>query len=201
MTTVIGLTGGIGSGKSAVGDLLVEHGALLVDADVVAREVVVPGGPAFAPLVERFGQEILGPDGEIDRQRLADVAFASKETITALNDITHPAIGIAMIEQVAAAKETSDLVVVAVPLLTELHRETLGLNAVVVVDCPTELAIERLVAFRSFPEHDARARVAAQMSREDRLKMADFVIENAGDLGSLAHQVDALWPQLMALRD
>lgn len=201
MTTVIGLTGGIGSGKSAVGDLLVEHGALLVDADVVAREVVVPGGPAFAPLVERFGQEILGPDGAIDRQRLADVAFASKETITALNDITHPAIGIAMIEQVAAAKETSDLVVVAVPLLTELHRETLGLNAVVVVDCPTELAIERLVAFRSFPEHDARARVAAQMSREDRLKMADFVIENAGDLGSLAHQVDALWPQLMALRD
>ena len=161
----------------------------------------MPGGPAFAPLVERFGQEILGPDGEIDRQRLADVAFASKETITALNDITHPAIGIAMIEQVAAAKETSDLVVVAVPLLTELHRETLGLNAVVVVDCPTELAIERLVAFRSFPEHDARARVAAQMSREDRLKMADFVIENAGDLGSLAHQVDALWSQLMALRD
>ena len=199
MSVVVGLTGGIGSGKSAVADLLVAHGAALVDADVVARQVVVPGGPAFAPLVERFGEGILDGDGTIDRQRLADLAFADKESVAALNEITHPAIGIAMIEQVSHAAETSEIVLVAVPLLTELHRETLGLGAVVVVDCPTELAIERLVRFRSFPEQDARARVAAQMSREERVKMADFVIENTGDLPSLSAQVDDLWPRLVAL--
>ena len=199
VSVVVGLTGGIGSGKSAVADLLVAHGAALVDADVVAREVVVPGGPAFAPLVERFGEGILDGDGTIDRQRLADLAFADKESVAALNEITHPAIGIAMIEQVSHAAETSEIVLVAVPLLTELHRETLGLGAVVVVDCPTELAIERLVRFRSFPEQDARARVAAQMSREERVKMADFVIENTGDLPSLSAQVDDLWPRLVAL--
>ena len=197
MARIIGLTGGIGSGKSAATDLLARSGAIVVDADVVAREIVAPGAPAHLALVERFGPEILDATGAIDRQRLADVAFSSPENVAALNEITHPAIGISMYEKIeAAAAEESAVIVVAVPLLTELHRTSLNLDTVVVVDCPTERCIERLIEFRQFPEADARARIAAQISREERLEMADHVIDNGGDLADLGRQVDELWPQL-----
>ena len=139
----IGLTGGIGSGKSAVADLLVERGAWLIDADQVAREVVEPGGPAYAPLVDRFGIGILTSERTIDRQALADVAFADDAALADLNAITHPAIGIEMIERQRALSATDALVILAIPLLRPIHRETMEIDRVVVVDCPTDVAIAR----------------------------------------------------------
>ncbi len=189
----IGLTGGIGSGKSAVADLLVERGAWLIDADEVARAVVVPGGPAYGPLVERFGSGILSADLTIDRQALADVAFADEASVAALNAITHPAIGIEMIERQRALAETDALVVLAIPLLRPIHRETMVIDQVVVVDCPIEVAVERLIRYRAFPEADARARIAAQISREERVAEADYVLVNEAGLDELGVAVDALW--------
>jgi dephospho-CoA kinase len=189
----IGLTGGIGSGKTAVADMLVERGAWLIDADIVAREVVEPGGPAYAPLVERFGAVILDADGLIDRQALADVAFADKESLSALNDITHPAIGIEMIERQRALEETDSIVVLAIPLLRQIHRETMTIDRVVAIDCPVEVAVERLISFRGFPEEDAMARIAAQISREERTAEADYVLLNDAGLEQLASKVESLW--------
>ncbi len=137
----VGLTGGIGSGKSAVADLLVARGAQLIDADQVARDVVAPDGPAFQPLVDRFGPRIVAEDGTIDRPALAAVAFADEESRLALNAITHPAIGIAMIQARDSFEGTDEIVVLAIPLLTAVHRETVKLDKVVVVDCPTDVAL------------------------------------------------------------
>ena len=189
----IGLTGGIGSGKSAVADLLVERGAWLIDADEVARDVVVPGGPAYGPLVERFGTGILSVDLTIDRQALADVAFADEASVAALNAITHPAIGIEMIERQRSLAETDAVVVLAITLLRPIHRETMVIDQVVVVDCPIEVAVERLIRYRAFPEADARARIAAQISREERVAEADYVLVNEAGLDELGVAVDALW--------
>ena len=155
----VGLTGGIGSGKSAVADLLVARGAVLIDADQVARDVVAPGGPAYQPLVDRFGPGIVAPDGTIDRPALAAVAFADEATRLELNAITHPAIGVAMIAARDALADTDDIVVLAIPLLTAVHRETVKLHKVVVVDCPTDVALERLVSQRGFDRADAEARI------------------------------------------
>ena len=196
----IGRTGGIGSGKSAVADLLVERGAWLIDADVVAREVVEPDGPAYGPLVERFGDGILTQERTIDRQSLADLAFATPEALADLNAITHPAIGIEMIERQKALEETDALVILAIPLLRPIHRETMVIDRVVVVDCPTEVAIERLIAYRAFPESDARARIAAQISREERCSEADFVLLNDAGLAELAAEVDRLWEWIGSVR-
>jgi dephospho-CoA kinase len=196
----IGLTGGIGSGKSAVADLLVDRGAWLVDADVIAREVVEPGGPAYEPLVDRFGTGILTAERTIDRQALADIAFSSEQALADLNAITHPAIGIEMIERQQALAETDALVVLAIPLLRAIHRETMVIDRVVVVDCPTEIAINRLVTYRSFPEADARARIAAQISREERRSDADFVVVNDAGLTELRQEVERLWDWIAAAR-
>jgi dephospho-CoA kinase len=194
----VGLTGGIGSGKSAVADRLVERGAVLIDADQMARDVVAPGGPAYQPLVDRFGREILAPDGTIDRKALAAVAFADEESRLALNAITHPAIGIAMIEARDALAETDDIVVLAIPLLTAVHRETVKLHKVVVVDSPTDVALERLLSQRGFDRADAEARIRSQISREERVKEADYVLDNAGDLAALDTEVAKLWDWLRA---
>ncbi len=196
----VGLTGGIGAGKSAVADLLVERGALLVDADVVAREVVAPGGPAYGPLVERFGPGILAADGTVDRPALAAVAFGDPAALADLNAITHPAIGLEMIERRNALAETDAVVVLAIPLLTPAHRETVGLDAVVVVDCPTSVARDRLVAQRGMDPADAEARIAAQVPREERLADADFVVDNSTTLERLRQEVDRLWRWLEARR-
>ena len=193
----VGLTGGIGSGKSTVADLLVERGALLIDADRIAREVVAPGGAAYAPLVEHFGDRILAPDGTVDRAALAAVAFSDPEELAALNAITHPAIGAVMVERRAAAAAGDAVVVSDVPLLKPVHREQLSLDLVVVVDCPVDVAVERLVSTRGFARADAEARVAAQVSREERLEGADVVIDNSGDRAGLVSQVDALWHELV----
>ncbi len=193
----VGLTGGIGSGKSAVADLLVERGAVLIDADQVARDVVAPGGPAYQPLLDRFGPEILAADGTIDRKALASLAFAGEESRLALNAITHPAIGIAMIEARDALEDSDDIVVLAIPLLTAVHRDTVKLHEVVVVDCPTDVALERLLSQRGFDRADAEARIGAQISREERIKEADYVLDNSGDRDALAVEVAKLWDWLL----
>jgi len=194
----VGLTGGIGSGKSAVADLLVERGAVLIDADQVARQVVEPGGPAYQPLIDRFGPGIVAADGIIDRQALAAVAFADEESRLALNAITHPVIGIAMIEARDALADTDAIVILAIPLLTAAHRETVRLHKVVVVDCPTDVALERLVTQRGFDRADAEARIRSQISREERVEEADYVLDNSGDRDALAREVATLWDWLLA---
>ncbi len=194
----VGLTGGIGSGKSAVADLLVDRGAVLIDADQVARDVVTPGGPAYQPLLDRFGTGIVAADGTIDRPALAAVAFADEESRLALNAITHPAIGIEMLAQRDAHEGTDDIVVLAIPLLTAVHRETVRLDEVVVVDCPTDVALERLLTQRGFDRADAEARIRAQISREERCREADYVLDNSGDRAALETEVAKLWDWLEA---
>jgi dephospho-CoA kinase len=192
----VGLTGGIGSGKSAVADMLVARGAVLIDADQVARDVVAPGGPAYQPLIDHFGVGILASDGTIDRKQLATVAFADEEMRLELNNITHPAIGIAMIQARDALEGTDAIVVLAIPLLTAVHRETVKLHKVVVVDCPTDVALERLITQRGFDRADAEARMRAQISREERRKDADYVLDNSGDRAALEVEVAKLWEWL-----
>ncbi len=194
----VGLTGGIGSGKSAVADLLVDRGAILIDADQVARDVVAPGGPAYQPLIDHFGTGILAPDNTIDRKALAAVAFADEETRLELNAITHPAIGVAMIESRDAFEDTDDIIVMAIPLLTAVHRDTVRLHKVVVVDCPTDVALERLLSQRGFDRADAEARIRSQISREERNKEADYVLDNSGDRAALEVEVAKLWDWLQA---
>ena len=200
MSFVVGLAGGIGCGKSAVADRLVARGAVLIDADVVAREVVVPGGPAYQPLVDRFGPGILASDGTIDRPALAAVAFSDAQALADLNAITHPAIGVSMVAQREALAGTDAIVVVAIPLLKTEHRASIGLDAVVVVDCPVEVALQRLVEQRGLTQPDAAARMAAQMSREERLAQADYVVDNAGSLDQLEAEVARLWDWLLDAR-
>jgi dephospho-CoA kinase len=194
----VGLTGGIGSGKSTVGDLLVQRGATLIDADRIAREVVVPGGPAYEPLVARFGPGILAPDRTIDRAALAAVAFADAESLAALNAITHPAIGAVMAQRRAEAEGRDGVVVFDVPLLKPEHRGVLALEVVVVVDCPVEIAVERLVGQRGFSRPDAEARIAAQATRDERRQGADFVIDNSTDRAHLEVEVERVWVALEA---
>ncbi len=194
----VGLSGGIGSGKSALADLLVVRGVVLIDAAPVARDVVAPGGPAYQPLVDRFCTEILTVDGTIARKALAAVAFADEESRLALNAITHPAIGIAMIQARDALADTDHIVILAIPLLTALHRETVKLHKVVVVDAPTDVALDRLLSQRDFDRADAEARIRSQITREERVKEADYVLDNSGDRTALAVEVGTLWDWLQA---
>ncbi len=196
----VGLSGGIGSGKSTVADLLVEFGAVLIDADQVARDIVEPGRPVLAALVERFGTSILDADGHLDRLALAQVTFGDPDALAALNALTHPAIGLEMIELRASQEHQDVILVFAVPLLREEHRAMLHFDTVVVVDCPTELALERLVGHRGMDRADAQRRIAAQMSREDRKALAERVIDNSGDLAALHAATIELWEWLNAAR-
>ena len=197
----VGLTGGIGAGKSTVAELLVGHGAALVDADRIAREVVAPGGPAYQPMIDRFGPGIIGADGMIDRPKVAALVFGDPEALADLNAITHPAIGLEMIARRDRFTDTDDIVVLDIPLLRAIHRETLDLAAVVVVDTPTELALDRLVAHRGMTPDDARARIGSQLDRQSRLEGADLVVDNSGDPAQLRAEVDRVWAELVALRD
>lgn len=197
----VGLTGNIGAGKSTVAALLVRHGAALVDADTVAREVVEPGAPAYRPLVERFGADILDAEGRIDRPALAAKVFGHPEELEALNAIVHPAIGVAMLEGKDAHAGTDRVVVMDIPLLKEFHRELLALDAVVVVDAPADVALDRLTGQRGMTEEDARARQATQPTRAERLEGADFVVDNSDGTEQLAREVDRVWSALLALPD
>ena len=195
---VIGLTGGIGSGKSTVSAALAERGAVVVDADAITRELQGPGQPVLAAMVERFGPQILRPDGTLDRQAVADVVFVDAEALADLNAIVHPAVGAEIAGRLAVLAETDDVVILDVPLLVESGRDDMA--GTIVVDTDPEVAVERLVAHRGFAEADARARIARQASREDRLAKADFVIDNGGDLDALTPQIDRCWAWIEGLR-
>jgi dephospho-CoA kinase len=192
---MLGLTGGIGSGKSTVADLLRRRGAVIIDADAIAREVVEPGMPALLALVERFGDEILRADGSLDRPALARLAFVDDESRLALEKITHPAIGEEFLRRVAAA-EPGTVVVHDVPLLVESKRG-FDYGAVIVVEAPREVRLARLES-RGVPREDAEARMAAQATDEERRAIATWVIDNAGELADLERQIDAIWPDLEA---
>jgi dephospho-CoA kinase len=197
----VGLTGGIGSGKSTVADLLAQRGAVLIDADKVAREVVAPGGPAYQPIIDRFGTAVVDDGGLIDRPKLASLVFGHAEALADLNAITHPAIGVEMITRKDGFADTPVIVVMDIPLLKSIHRQTLSLAAVIVVDVPTELALERLVTQRGMDRHDAEARIGSQIDRQARLEGADLVIDNSGDLEQLEGQVERVWAALVERRD
>lgn len=199
---VVGLTGGIGAGKSSVADRLARKGAAVVDADAVVREVQAPGGPAFDPIVDRFGPGVVAPDGSLDRPALAALVFADAGALADLNAIVHPLVGAAMAERVLAHAGTDRVVVLDIPLLAEggsSARSRWGLQAVIVVDVPVEVAVERLVRQRGMDECDARDRIAAQATRQERLAIADHVIDNSGDEAALDAAVDACWEWLQAL--
>jgi dephospho-CoA kinase len=193
----VGLAGGIGAGKSTVGGLLIERGALLIDADRIAREVVEPGGPAFDALVDRFGPGILTSDGTVDRPGLAAIVFRDPAALTDLNAITHPVIGQVMVERGAALRDSDRIVVFDVPLLRPGHRGLLSLEVVIVVDCPSAIALERLVEMRGMSRTEAEARIAAQPTREERLEGADEVIDNSSTLAHLTSEVDRVWATLV----
>ncbi len=190
----VGLTGGIGSGKSEVSRRLTALGARLVDADAVAREVVEPGTPGLAAVVAEFGEAILLPDGSLDRPALGAIVFADEAKRARLNAIVHPLVGARMKELEDDAPPDA-VVVYDVPLLTE--NDLAGLyDLVVVVDAPEEEQVRRLTGRRGMTEADARARIASQASRERRRAIADTVIDNSGGIESLAGQVEALWESL-----
>ncbi|MEU8486136.1 dephospho-CoA kinase [Streptomyces sp. NPDC048641] len=190
----VGLTGGIGAGKSEVSRLLVAHGAVLIDADRIAREVVEPGTPGLAAVVEAFGSGVLAPDGTLDRPALGAIVFADADRLAVLNSIVHPLVGARSAELEAAA--TGDSVVVHdVPLLAENGLAPLY-DLVVVVDASPGTQLDRLVRLRGMSEEDARARMAAQATREKRLEIADIVIDNDVPLDELHRRVDAVWADL-----
>jgi dephospho-CoA kinase len=194
---LVGLTGGIGSGKSTVSAALAVRGAVIVDADAVVRDVQRPGSPVLQQMAERFGAGVIAADGSLDRAAVAAIVFADADALKALNDIVHPAVGAEMNRQVMAEVATDRVVVMDIPLLTENPRE--GLQGTIVVDVPVATQVQRLVQFRGFDEADARARIAKQATREQRLAIADFVVDNSGDLDALAPQLDALWAWLDTL--
>jgi dephospho-CoA kinase len=199
----IGLTGGIGSGKSEVSRRLAEHGAVLIDADVAAREVVVPGSPGLARIAETFGAGVLRPDGSLNRERLGEIVFGDPELRVKLNEIVHPLVGEWMqAAEQAAVRAAGDAPAVAgpvvvhdVPLLAE-SRGRAGFDLVIVVDVPPEVQAERLVRLRGLPAGQAQARMAAQASREQRLAVADIVIDNSGSLADLDRRVTEVWANL-----
>ena len=194
---LIGLTGGIGSGKSTVSALLAAKGAVIIDADAITRELQQPGTEVFGAMVERFGPGIVASDGALDRAAVADLVFNDPDALKDLNDIVHPAVGVEIARRLEAARATDQLVVLDVPLLVESGRDDMA--ALVVVDVDPEIAVGRLVAQRGMREEDARARMARQVSREDRLAKADLVIDNSGTPADLAAAIDEVWPRLLAL--
>ena len=191
----IALTGGIGSGKSTVSALLAERGAIVVDADAIAREIVEPGEPALAEIAAAFGVEVIGPDGRLDRARLAALVFDDPDALRRLNAITHPRIAQRSVDLIAQAP-TNAVVVYDMPLLVEQGPDALmGWDHIAVVDCPDDVRLDRLVE-RGMDADDARRRMASQATRDERNAVADTVIDNSGDLASLTGQVHRLWDRL-----
>ncbi|MBG6088492.1 dephospho-CoA kinase [Actinomadura viridis] len=191
----VGLTGGIGSGKSEVSARLRARGAVIIDADRIAREVVEPGTPGLAAVVAEFGEGVLLPGGGLDRERVGSIVFADRDRLAALNAIVHPLVGERMQELMDAAPAGA-IVVYDVPLLAENGLAGMY-DVVVVVDVPVEVQLDRLTSRRGMTEEDARARIAAQAAREERRAVADHVIDNSGSLDDLQARVDALWEDLV----
>ena len=189
----IGCTGGIGSGKSTVAALLERRGARVIDADAISHAVIAPGTPGRSAVVERFGAGILGPDGSIDRRALAALVFADQAALRDLEAIVHPLVSVALRQELATSAP-DDVVVCVLPLLAETDaRMRYGLDGVLVVDAPEDLALERLVHDRQMDEADARSRIAAQADRFARIAVADYVILNVGTLEELDEMAEGAW--------
>ena len=187
---LIGLTGAIGSGKSSVSALFARKGAIIIDGDGIAKQLQQKGSATLQKMVDEFG-EILLETGELDRAKVAQLVFGDADLLKRLNAIMHPAISAEILRQIEANTATENVVVLDMPLLVENPRE--GMSGLVVVDVDPEVAISRLVQFRNMNEDDARRRMASQASREDRLKVADRVIDNSGSPDALDAQVDEVW--------
>ncbi|GDX14015.1 MAG: dephospho-CoA kinase [Ilumatobacteraceae bacterium] len=194
---LVGLTGGIGAGKSAVSLQLASHGAIVIDADVIVRELQLPGQQVFADIVQRFGPEVVAPSGHLDRAALAARVFGDAEALADLNRIVHPAVGREMMRRIDDQRSTTNVVVLDVPLLVENPRT--GLCGTVVVDLDPEVAVERLVAQRGYTEEEARSRIARQASRKARRSVADWIIDNSGSRLDLARQVGLAWRWMCSL--
>jgi dephospho-CoA kinase len=191
---LVGLTGGIASGKSTVSAMLAERGAEVIDADHIARQVVMPGNPAWCKIRDHFGPGVLFNDGSIDRQALADVVFGDPAKLTLLNEITHPEIFARIADRLEAHHDQDVVVVLDAALLIEAGLAA-GVDVLVVVHSPREIQVERLAA-KGMAERDASARIAAQLAPEQRLQRADIVIDNTGTLEELGRRMDQLWAEL-----
>ena len=187
---LIGLTGAIGSGKSSVSALFARKGAIIIDGDGIAKQLQQKGSATLQKMVDEFG-DILLETGELDRAKVAQLVFGDADLLKRLNAIMHPAISAEILRQIEANTATDNVVVLDMPLLVENPRE--GMSGLVVVDVDPEVAISRLVQFRNMNEDDARRRMASQASREDRLKVADRVIDNSSSPDALDAQVDEVW--------
>jgi dephospho-CoA kinase len=195
---LIGLTGGIGSGKSSVSAALQRRGAVIVDADAIVRELQEPGTVVFDEMVERFGAAIVAADGTLDRAAVARIVFADAEALADLGMIVHPRVHDEIERRVAAEQDSDHVVVLDIPLLDRSGWP--GLAGTIVVDLDPDVAVERLIAYRGFDETDARNRIANQASRDERLTLADFVVDNGGDLDHLEREVDRAWDWIATLR-
>ena len=189
--TRVGLTGGVASGKSTVSAILAELGAVVIDADLLAREVVAPGTDGLAALVEEFGPDVLGPDGALDRPKLGTLVFADPERRRALEAIVHPRVR-ARAAEIEAAAPPGSVVVHDIPLLAETGQAA-SFDAVVVVDVPVEVQVDRMVRIRGMSEEDALARIAAQAARQERLAVATYVVDNTGSLDELRARVEEVY--------
>ena len=195
---LLGLTGGIGSGKSTVSAELARRGAIVIDADLVVRELQSPGGAVLAAMVELFGDGILAEDGTLNRQAVADIVFNDAEQLKALNAIVHPKVGEEIDGRIEAQRESDNVVVLDVPLLVESKAyETEG---IIVVDTDPELAVQRLVEFRGFNADDARARMKLQATREERCAVAAFIVPNDGTQEELMAKIDECWNWIQSKR-
>ncbi len=190
----VGLTGGVASGKSSVSAILRELGAVVVDADALAREVVGPGTPGLAAVVTAFGPEVLGPDGALDRARLGALVFADADRRTTLEAIVHPLVR-ARAAELEASAPAGAVVVHDIPLLVETGQAA-SFDAVLVVDVPVEVQVSRAVRDRGWSEDEARSRIAAQASREDRLAAATYVVDNTGTTEDLRQRVAEVFAEL-----
>ncbi len=196
---LLGLTGGIGSGKSTVSAELARRGAIVIDADLVVRELQSPGGGVLAAMVELFGDGILADDGTLNRQAVADIVFNDAEQLKALNAVVHPKVGEEIDGRIEAQRASDNVVVLDVPLLVESKAyETEG---IIVVDTDPELAVQRLVEFRGFNADDARARMKLQATREERRAVAAFIVPNDGTQEELMAKIDECWNWIQSKRD
>jgi len=192
---LVGLTGGIGSGKSTVARLLEKRGAVVFDADLLAREAVEPGTPGHAAVIERFGADVLAPGGELDREALASIVFADPSARRDLEEIVHPEVRRLFAEGSEAYRDTDRVVVFSAPLLVETGMHT-AFEVLVVVSATVATQIERLMHQRGMSEPSIRARIDAQAPLEDKAAAADFLVDNEGSLDELESQVEQLWNDL-----
>jgi dephospho-CoA kinase len=195
---LVGLTGGIGSGKSTVSQMLADRGAIIIDGDAIARELQRSGTAVFAAMVERFG-DVVGDDGQLDRAKIASIVFADAQALVDLNKIVHPAIGVEMMRRISEMRDTDAIAILDFPLLAESPRK--GLSGVIVVDIDPEIAIERVVRDRGMKASDVQARINKQASRQDRLAIADRVLDNSGTKEDLVRQVEDAWEWIATLPD